>query len=224
MNKLNSIKKACKITDNIFDNLIENWNKENFKTEKQVKDYLLKQMRQHKVRLSFMPIVSCSKTHHNIHQKPYYKLRKGFLVIDFGVKYNNYCSDMTRTIYLGKPSKKEKEIYNQLLNCQKRSIKNLKTGKSYKEIDLKSRIYLKNYKKYFIHALGHGIGKKIHEKPNVHPKSKDKVKIGDFITIEPGIYQKRKINIRIEDTIYISKKGPIVLTKTKKELVIINEI
>ncbi len=141
--------------------------------------------------------------------------------MDFGCKYKGYCSDMTRTLFLGSPNKHEKMLYNLILNCQNKSIKKIKVGMDYCDLDINARLLLKNYKKYFLHSLGHGVSKKIHDEPRVSVISNDKVKRGEIITIEPGIYLKegnREIGIRIEDTIYIGRKIEI-LTKSNKKLI-----
>src|SRR3989344_4225779 len=136
------------------------------------------------------------------------KIKKGFLVIDFGVKYKGYYSDETRTIYMGKPTKKEIKDYNKLLKIQKKIISLVKPGNYYCDLDIKARLLLGKDKIYFNHSLGHGIGKKTHQSPKIGPTSKDKIKINDIVTIEPGIY-KKDYGIRIEDTILIRKK-PVI--------------
>lgn len=213
MDKYRKIKRACEINDSIFKEVLTNFN---FKTEKDVKTYILKRFKDFKVKKAFPPIVAnnCSE----IHPKPMgKKLERGFLILDFGCKYGGYCSDMTRIIFLGKAIKKEKEIYNILLNCQKKCIKNLKVGSYCSELDFYARSLLKDYKRYFLHSLGHGLGVKIHENPRISSTSQDKIKKMDFITIEPGIYIKN-IGIRIEDTIYVGDKIEI-LTKSNKNLI-----
>ena len=101
------------------------------------------------------------------------------------MKYKNYCSDITRTIYIGNPSKKEIEDYNKVLKIQEESIKTKETKTS--------KLFLKAKKvlgKDFVHSLGHGIGIDIHEKPNLNEKSKEKLTNKMIYTVEPGIYNK----------------------------------
>ena len=216
MNKLNSIREACKINDIIFKEIIDDFN---FKTEKQVANYIKKRFKEFKVKQAFPSIAANNNS--IIHAKPRKKkLKKGFLILDFGCKYNGYCSDMTRTIFLGKPNKKEKMLYNLVLNCNKKCIKKIKIGMNYCDLDLHARILLKSYKQYFKHSLGHGVSKKIHDLPRISVISNEKVKKNDIITIEPGIYFKqgnKEIGIRIEDTIYIGNKIQ-VLTRSSKTL------
>jgi Xaa-Pro aminopeptidase len=217
MNKLKSIKKACEINDIIFKEIINNFY---FKTEKNISNYIKKRFKDFKVKQAYNPIVAnnCSIIHPKSRNK---KLSNGFLVLDFGCKYKNYCSDMTRTIFLGKADDNEKYFYNLVLSCQNKCIKKLRINYPYCDLELYSRILLKDYKQYFIHSLGHGIGEKIHETPKINAISQYKIKKNDFITIEPGIYFKNKnkeIGIRIEDTIYIGNKIEI-LSKSSKKLI-----
>ncbi len=215
MNKYNSIKKACEINDLIFKEIILNFN---FKTEKDIERYILKRFKDFKVKKAYNPIVG--NNNYEIHPKPRNKkLERGFLILDFACKFNNYCSDMTRTLFIGKANNYEKKLYNLVLNCQKKCISKIKLGKLYCDLEIYSRLLLKEYKPYFMHSLGHGIGKKIHDNPKINAISLAKVTKNDFIAIEPGIYIKsKKIGIRIEDTIYIGNKTEI-LSKSNKNLV-----
>ncbi len=216
---MQNTRQACKITDRILEECIKNI--KTFKTEKQVYNFLIKRTKQYKCKLAFSPIVASSKHSSIMHYKATNsKIKKGFLVIDFGVKYNGFCSDETRTIYIGKPAKKEIKDYNKLLKIQKKIISMIKPGKYYCDLDIKARLLLGKDKIYFNHSLGHGVGKKVHSDPKINSASKDKIKINDMITIEPGIY-KKDYGIRIEDTILVKNK-PIILTKTDKNLVCIN--
>lgn len=216
-NKIECIKKACSINDEIFSKLIKNI--KNLKTEKDIGLFLRREIRKRKLKLAFPPVVASAKNASEIHHKPKKtRLKKGFLVIDFGVKYKGYCSDMTRTLHIGKASAKEKKIYNKLLSIQRTSIKKARPGADCFEIDYFARKKMGSLRQYFAHSLGHGLGKKIHEKPNLGPRSAEKLKAGDIITIEPGIYLKKKLGIRIEDTVLTGKK-PVALTKTTKKLI-----
>ena len=216
---INSIKQACNITDKILDECIKNIR--NFRTEKQVYNFLVKRAKQYKCKLAFPPIIASSKHSSIMHYKvKNSKIKKGFLVIDFGVKYRGFCSDETRTVYMGIPSKKEIKDYNKLLKIQKKVISLVKPGKYYCDLDIKARLLLGKDKIYFNHSLGHGVGRKVHSDPKINSASKDKIKMNDIITIEPGIY-KKDYGIRIEDTILVKNK-PIILTKTNKKLICIS--
>ena len=171
--------------------------------------------------LSFNPIVASGKNASMPHYAPAAKkIMKGFCVIDFGVKYKGYCSDITRTVYVGKPSKKEKEIFNMLLTIQKNAINKIKSSKKCSELYDFVNNSLGKYKSNFTHGLGHGVGVEIHELPNLTLNSKDRIKNNMVFTIEPGIYFPKRFGIRIEDTVLFKNK-PIVLTKTSKDLLIV---
>ena len=211
-------RKACKITDEIIQLCIRNIRQ--FRTEKDIDRFLRTEARKRKCRIAFPPVVAIGKNASEIHHKPKNaRIRKGFLIIDFGIKCNGHCSDITRTLYIGKPSKKEKEIYAKVLAVQKAGVRNAKAGAEGFEVDYRARKKFGNLRELFIHSLGHGVGKKIHQKPNLSPKSPDRLKLGDAITIEPGIYVKGKLGIRIEDTIIVGKNSGVVLTKTSKKLI-----
>jgi len=213
------LRKSCNYSDKILKKTINNF--KDFKTESEVAAFLEYETKKLGLGLSFSPIVASGKNAAEPHHEPKnVKLKKGFCVIDFGVKYQGYCSDTTRTIYLGKSTKKEKEIYGFMLGLQKNLIKNIKLNDNCGEIYKYCVKNLKNYAKYFTHGLGHGVGVEIHELPNLTLDSKDEIKTNQVFTIEPGIYLPNKLGIRIEDTI-LMKEEPEILTKINKNLTII---
>ena len=213
------IKKSCKYAETILQKTIKNF--KSFKTESEAAAFLEYEAKKLGLESSFNPIVasgSCGSMPH--HEPKNDKIKKGFCVIDFGVKYKHYCSDISRTIYFGKPSKKEKEAYSMLLKIQKDAINQIKLNKKCSELYDFVNKKLGKYKKYFTHGLGHGVGIEIHEMPNLTLSSKDKIRNNMVFTIEPGVYFPKKFGIRIEDTI-LFKSNPIVLTRTSKDLIII---
>ena len=215
-----SLRKACSITDTIFSQVLKQFH--TFKTEMEVADYIHTFVRHHGLVESFDTIVAsghhASLPHYRTAAKP---LTKGFCVIDFGVRYKNYCSDMTRTIYLGTPSNKEIELYHHVWKAQTSTIELLAKERERRCTKLYHHTtqQLGGLKKYFIHGLGHGVGIEIHEGPSLSPKSKERLKENMVITIEPGIYLPNKAGIRIEDTILITRKGYEMLTRSAKELI-----
>ena len=209
------LKKACSITTRILEDCIHRFRR--LKTEKDVAFYLEGQARKAGCELSFPVIVASGKHGSLPHHTPQNaKLQKGFCVIDFGIIYNGYCSDITRTVYIGKPSAKELKDYNLVLNTQQKIIRQISLGgklSSYYQQAAKA------LGKDFTHSLGHGIGVEIHESPNLSPGSKDKVQGNMVFTIEPGIYRKNKWGIRIEDDILITPGGkPVILTSLARKL------
>jgi Xaa-Pro aminopeptidase len=209
-NEIKLIKKSCGYADEVIQEAIKFADKT--KTEMQVQTFIKKKINDLGLETSFEPIVSCSSPK-KLHKKPLNKKLKGFVVIDMGVKYKNYCSDITRTIYIGNPSKKEIEDYNKVLKLQKELIESDEIDCN--KLDSKARKILG---KNFIHGLGHGLGIEVHEKPFLNPKTKDILKDNMVFTIEPGLYKKQ--GIRIEDDVFVKNNKKILLTKTKKDLII----
>ncbi len=222
--EIEHIKTACKITDEIFKATIVFIRKNRACTEIDVRDFIVSQIKAHKLRPSFPPIVTSGKRAGNdIHPKPTSEILKGFTIIDLGVRYKGYCSDMTRTLYIGIPNQKETEVYTMMCNATLLGIKNAKPNTRCSELDSIVRSSLGVYKKYFIHTLGHGVGRKIHEAPIIYEKrTKPILKEGMIITIEPGIYVKNQFGIRIEDTVLITTTHPRILTRSSKKLVCIS--
>ena len=211
--------KAVKITDRILQRCIKNFKK--FKTEQDVAFFLETETKKQGHELSFPTIVASGKGSAQPHYEPKAPLKKGFCVIDFGIKYNNYCTDITRTIYLGNPSIKEIEDYNDVLKANIETIKQLKPGQKCGFIESYARKVLGKKQHLCTHALGHGVGIEIHEPPGFKESSPEILQPNMIVTIEPGIYRTKKYGIRIEDDILITKKGHKVLTKTPKKLMVI---
>ena len=149
------------------------------------------------------------------------KLKKGFLTMDFGAKFDGYCSDMTRTVVIGKADAEIKKIYDTVLNAQLSAIEFLKAGVDCGEADKVARdIIDKDYKGTFGHSLGHSVGLFIHEKPALSFKSFGRaVRIGEVLTVEPGIYLFGKYGCRIEDMVAVEENGVYNFTHSTKELI-----
>lgn len=213
------IEKSCKIASKILKKCIYNFD---FKTEIEVYSFLINEAKENNCKLAFKPIVAFGKNGAEPHHKALNtKFSNGFLVLDFGVKYKSYCSDITRTVYLGNISRKEKEFYDLVLSVQKESIRMVREDIRCKDLDIFARELFNSYIKNFRHSLGHGIGKRIHMSPKVGPFNNRKLKVNDVITIEPGLYFKNKFGIRIEDTLLVKKKGNKILTNLNKDLFIL---
>ena len=214
--EISKIKQACKISDEIFKKLFSEWN---FKTEEEVVAFLIKETRLRGCEIAFEPIVASGKNASVPHHSASGKLQKGFCVIDFGVKYEGYCSDTTRTIYLGNPTEKEKNFYKKILIIQMELLGNVKEGVKCKKLHEYSEELLGEK---LIHALGHGVGIDLHEDPRISTKGEDSLKEGMIIAIEPGHYVENELGIRIEDTLLVKKEGCEILTNFTKKLIAIN--
>ncbi len=149
------------------------------------------------------------------------KLQKGFLTMDYGALYNGYCSDMTRTVVIGKADDEMKKVYNTVLRAQLAAIDAIKEGEKCVEIDAVARniIAEAGYGECFGHGLGHGVGLEIHEAPRLSTRSASILTKGHIVTVEPGIYIEGKYGVRIEDMVYIGENGPENLTHAPKEMI-----
>lgn len=151
------------------------------------------------------------------------KLRDGFLTMDFGAKFDGYCSDMTRTIVIGKADEDIKKLYNTVLNAQLAALDYLKEGADCGEADKIARDIIDanlEYKGAFGHSLGHSVGLFIHESPRLYSRGFGrKLKVGEILTVEPGIYLFGKYGCRIEDMVAITEKGIHNFTHSTKELI-----
>ncbi|MBX9972991.1 Xaa-Pro peptidase family protein [Cytobacillus firmus] len=151
-------------------------------------------------------------------------IEKGdFVTLDFGAYYKGYVSDITRTVAVGEPEDKLKEIYTIVQEAQERGMEGIKPGMSGKEADALTRDYIsgKGYGEYFGHSTGHGIGLEVHEGPALSFKSDVILEPGMVVTVEPGIYIPGLGGVRIEDDTVITKDHNETLTHSTKELIIL---
>ncbi len=205
--EISLIKKSCNFADLLVEKAIDFIKKS--KTELEVKNFVEKTIIDLNLKPSFPPIIASNINSKNPHHLSNNTKLKGFTIIDLGVKYKNYCSDITRTVYLGKPKEEEIKIYNNVLEVQEKAI-----NKNSQPRELNNSA-VKELGKYLTHSLGHGIGLDVHESPSISQLSKDRFKNKMVFTIEPGYYN--KFGIRIEDDFLYSGNKKIQLTKTPKE-------
>jgi Xaa-Pro dipeptidase len=132
-----------------------------------------------------------------------------------GATYGFYRSDMTRTFVAGKPSEKQKKLYQVVKAAQDKAFEAMKPNIKAAAVDAVARKVIADagYGEYFVHSLGHGVGLDIHEPPTLSPDSKDVLAAGNVVTVEPGIYLVGYGGVRIEDTVLVQKKGAEKLTK-----------
>ena len=147
--------------------------------------------------------------------------RRGFVTLDFGVILNGYCSDMTRTVYLGKPKANERAAYEAVLEAQEAAVAAVASGVSCAEVDEAARSVLRKagLAEAFSHSTGHGLGLEIHEPPRIGAGEKVRLIPGMVVTIEPGIYLAGRFGIRIEDMVAVTRNGGQVLTPSPKALI-----
>jgi Xaa-Pro aminopeptidase len=145
----------------------------------------------------------------------------GFVVCDFGVILSGYCSDQTRTVWVGSVPKDARQAYEAVREAQLAAIAAVKPGVTTGEIDAAARKLLQKagFGRYFTHSTGHGVGLEIHEAPRVAAAQNEILQPGMVITIEPGVYFPGKWGVRIEDMVAVTPGGCEVLTPTSKDLV-----
>jgi len=149
-------------------------------------------------------------------------LKKGdFIVMDFGAKFDMYCSDITRTLVMGKATKKQKEIYKTVLGANELAIGKVKDGVNGKALHNATKAYIekRGFKGRFTHGLGHSLGLLAHDGKGLNPSTDLKLKRNMVFTIEPGVYIPGYGGARIEDDVVVRKGECTVLTKARKELI-----
>ncbi len=147
--------------------------------------------------------------------------RRGFVVVDSGVILRGYCSDMTRTVHVGRVTREERRWYEAVLEAQLAGIAAVAPGKTAGEVDQAARqvLHKAGLDSYFTHSTGHGVGLEIHEPPRIAKAQTERLEPGMVVTIEPGIYLSGKGGIRIEDMVVVTGSGHRVLTPVSKELI-----
>jgi Xaa-Pro aminopeptidase len=140
--------------------------------------------------------------------------RRGFVTLDFGIIHKGYCSDMTRTVFLGKPRPGERKAYYSVLEAQETAVNAVAPGASCAEVDEAARSILRRegLGEAFSHSTGHGVGLEIHEPPRVGAGQSTRLVSGMVVTIEPGVYLAGRFGIRIEDMVAVTHGGSQVLT------------
>ncbi len=219
--EIKNIQKACEITDNCFSYLLE-YIKPGM-TEKQIAREIEEYYRDRTDGLSFETIVASGENTSKPHAVPTDRKiqEKDIITIDMGCKVNGYCSDMTRTIFVGEIPEEIKPIYNLVLKNQTQTTNDFKDGASTRLLTkmVENDFKLNGYD--LIHSLGHGVGMEIHEAPYISYRSDAQLRENMVVTNEPGIYIPGKYGVRIEDTIQITKFGCINLTKSEKNYIVI---
>ncbi len=175
--------------------------------------------------LSFDPIVVSGPNTSLPHGVPgERKLQDGdFITMDFGVLYQGYCSDMTRTVALGHATEEMRKIYNIVAQAQAAGIAATRPGVKGKEVDAAARKVITDagYGPYFGHGYGHGVGLEIHENPGCNAGGEVTMQAGMVCSAEPGIYLPGKFGVRIEDVVIFTEDGCEDITHSPKELIIL---
>ncbi len=162
-------------------------------------------------RPSFDTIVAAGENGASPHAVPGHRqIQEGEpIVIDMGLVLDGYCSDMTRTVILGKPTAKASEIIHIVRKAQLAGMTAIKAGKTGKQVDQAARSIIKDagYGDHFGHGLGHGVGLAVHEQPSLSPRYKRKLQAGMVVTVEPGIYIEGWGGVRLENMVVVTEEG-----------------
>ncbi len=219
--EVSNIEKACEITDNCFEYLLT-YIKPGM-TEKQIAEEIEEYYKQRTDGLAFETIVASGENTSMPHAVPTDRKiqEQDIITIDMGCKVNGYCSDMTRTFFVGSVPEYVKPIYDLVLKNQIQTLEEMKDGESTRLLTkmVENDFKLNGYD--LIHSLGHGVGMEIHEAPYINYRTDTQLKENMVVTDEPGIYIAGKFGVRIEDTVQITKFGCISLTKSEKNYIII---
>ncbi len=155
------------------------------------------------------------------HARPSSKLlEKGdFVILDLGAILHGYASDMTRTVYLGRPDSRIRRLYAGVQEAQRKAVEAALPGVEARSVDATARRVLARHRldRYFTHSTGHGVGIEIHEEPRVAKRETARLRQGSVITVEPGIYLEGLGGVRIEDTLVVTAGGPEILTSAPKD-------
>ena len=221
--EMHSLIKACNITDDCFSYIL-GYIKPGM-TEKQIAHEIDEYYNERTDGVSFDTIVASGENTSKPHAVPTDRKieEHDIITIDMGCKVDGYCSDMTRTFFVGKVQDEIKNVYDLVLKNQEQALQEYKDGASTRQITkmVENDFKLNGYD--LIHSLGHGVGLEIHEPPYISSRSDTFLKENMVVTDEPGIYIPGKFGVRIEDTVQITKFGCIKLTNSEKNYIVINK-
>jgi len=177
--------------------------------------------------IAFPPIVASGPRSSLPHGRASHRrLQRGDLVtVDFGARYQGYCSDMTRTVAVGEVSADARRVYEVVARAQQAGLQAIRAGASCREVDAAARgvIEEEGFGEYFGHGLGHGVGLSVHEGPRLSPHAEEDAVLqpGMVVTVEPGVYLPGRLGVRIEDLVLVTEDGCEIISTFRKDLLIL---
>ena len=173
--------------------------------------------------VSFDTIVGAGVNSAQIHSTPtdYVIKDQDIILFDFGCVLDGFCSDMSRTIFVGDITEKQKDIYNLVLKAHANAVEKVRIGDVAKVVDSYGRKNIQDAGYDYAHALGHGVGTEVHEAPLISYRSEDVLKENMVFTIEPGIYLENEFGVRIEDTGVLTPNGIELFSKSNRDIIIL---
>ncbi len=220
--EISCIQEACNLTTRCLEDIKKVIQVE--VDEKEIAYKIEAWIRERGYELAFSPIIvavdkNAAIPHYDTRLSDRRVKRGSLILIDFGIKYKGYVSDITRVFFAGKPNPEIEDAYNVLLHAQEKTIEKLNTDKDAKSLDSYCRrLLIENNQIDFSHSTGHGVGLEIHESPRLSSRSQDILVDGNVFTVEPGIYIEGKWGMRIEDTVVLQNGKAKVLTKFTKKI------
>ncbi len=219
--EVKKLKKTCAVADQCLSEIVKTIRVG--QTGKEIAFKIEFWLKQKGYSISFQPIVAVNENavipHYNTQSGSGKVKVESLLLIDYGAKVDDYCSDTTRVFFIGKPTDSLANVYNKLLESQEKTIRQIKKIKNLKDVDSFCRKeFDKNKLPNFAHSTGHGVGLEVHESPGVSFQSKDILQPNQIFTIEPGVYLAGKYGMRIEDMVWVKNTSVEVLTRFPKKL------
>jgi len=221
-NEIDAIRRAVTITDRTFKEILPHI-KSGIREKKLSSEITYRHLRSGAEKDAFEPIVASgwrSALPHGIASDK--KIETGdFLTFDIGCVVDGYASDFTRTVVIGKASDEQKKIYKTIKVAQQLAIDTIAPGVKCSDVDKIARDYITEagYGDYFTHSLGHGLGHIVHARPVLSRTAKGRLKPGNVVTVEPGIYIEGFGGVRIEDDVLVTENGHEVLNRTPRDLI-----
>ena len=221
--EVSAISRAQELADRTFEHLLANVLRAGVAENDVALELEFFMRREGSDSVAFPPIVASGPNAARPHATPSdRRLASGdFVVLDFGARVGGYCSDMTRTVVVGRATDRHREVYDAVLAANLAGLGAVTAGRLGRDIDAPARATIaeRGFGEYFGHGLGHGVGLEIHELPSVGPRSDVAVPLGAVVTVEPGVYIPGYGGVRIEDLVVVEASGGRVLTRSAKDLI-----